>query len=83
VEDTEVGVEVDQGVVTLTGTVASYAKKLAAKAAAHRVTGVLEVANDCNHRVRNGRVGDAPVSHPPALCLALRSTCPGATRCLR
>ena len=37
VDETEVGVEVDQGVVTLTGTVASYPKKLAAQAAAHRV----------------------------------------------
>jgi osmotically-inducible protein OsmY len=46
VDETEVGVEVDQGVVTLTGTVASYAKKLAAQDAAHRVTGVLDVAND-------------------------------------
>jgi hypothetical protein len=46
VEETEVGVEVDQGVVTLTGTVRSYAKKMAAQEAAHRVTGVLDVAND-------------------------------------
>ncbi len=51
VDDTEVGVEVDQGVVTLTGTVASYAKKLAAQAAAHRVTGVLDVANDIRVKV--------------------------------
>ena len=51
VEETEVGVEVDQGVVTLTGTVASYAKKLAAKEAAHRVMGVLDVANDIQVKV--------------------------------
>ena len=51
VEETEVGVEVDQGVVTLTGTVASYAKKLAAQEAAHRVTGVLDVANDIQVRM--------------------------------
>src|SRR5574341_1533778 len=43
---TEISVAVDQGVVTLTGTVASYAKKVAAKEAAHRVAGVLDVAND-------------------------------------
>jgi osmotically-inducible protein OsmY len=42
----EVGVEVDEGVVTLTGTVDSWAKKLAAKEAAHRVTGVRDVADD-------------------------------------
>jgi osmotically-inducible protein OsmY len=46
VEETEVGVEVAQGVVTLTGTVSSWAKKMAAQEAAHRVAGVLDVAND-------------------------------------
>ena len=45
VEQTEVGVEVDEGVVTLTGTVASWAKRLAAQQAAHRAAGVLDVAN--------------------------------------
>ncbi|MEX0880382.1 MAG: BON domain-containing protein [Thermoanaerobaculia bacterium] len=42
----EVGVEVDDGVVTLTGTVDSWAKKLASKEAAHRVVGVRDVADD-------------------------------------
>jgi osmotically-inducible protein OsmY len=46
VDETEVGVEVDEGIVTLTGTVDSYAKKLAAREAAHRVVGVLDVADD-------------------------------------
>jgi osmotically-inducible protein OsmY len=46
VDQTEIGVEVDKGVVTLTGTVNSYAKKVAAKEAAHRVLGVLDVADD-------------------------------------
>ena len=46
VDQTEIGVEVDNGIVTLTGTVDSYAKKLAAKEAAHRVVGVLDVADD-------------------------------------
>lgn len=46
VDATEVGVEVDKGVVTLTGTVGNYAKKWAAQDAAHHVTGVLDVAND-------------------------------------
>ena len=55
VGETEVGVEVDQGVVTLTGTVASYATKLAAQAAAHRVTGVLDVANDIRVRIPGSR----------------------------
>ncbi len=46
VEETEVGVEVDNGIVTLTGTVSSWAKRIAAQEAAHRVFGVLDVAND-------------------------------------
>ena len=46
VEETEVGVEVEGGVVTLTGTVSSWAKRMAAQDAAHRVAGVLDVAND-------------------------------------
>ncbi|MFN8555903.1 MAG: BON domain-containing protein [Dehalococcoidia bacterium] len=51
VSATDVGVEVDQGVVTLTGTVDSFAKKMAAQEAAHRVVGVLDVANDIQVRV--------------------------------
>lgn len=43
---TEVGVEVDKGIVSLTGTVENFAKKHAATEAAHRVAGVLDVAND-------------------------------------
>jgi osmotically-inducible protein OsmY len=48
----DVGVEVDEGVVTLTGTVDSWAKKLAAQEAAHRVIGVLDVANDMQVKAR-------------------------------
>lgn len=51
VKETEVGVEVDHGVVTLTGGVDSYAKKLAAREAAHRVAGVLDVADDIQVRI--------------------------------
>ena len=46
VEETDVGVEVDDGVVTLSGTVSSWGKRHAAAEAAHRVRGVLDVAND-------------------------------------
>jgi len=46
VDQTEIGVEVDKGIVTLTGTVNSFAKKVAAKEAAHRVAGVLDVADN-------------------------------------
>lgn len=51
VEETDVGVEVDAGVVTLTGTVSSWAKRMAAQEAAHRVAGVLDVANDVQVKV--------------------------------
>jgi len=46
VAPTEVGVAVENRVVTLSGTISSWAKKLAAEEAAHRVAGVLDVAND-------------------------------------
>jgi len=46
VEETDVGVQVDEGVVTLSGTVTSWGKRFAAEEAAHRVRGVLDVAND-------------------------------------
>jgi osmotically-inducible protein OsmY len=42
----KVGVEVDCGIVTLTGTLDNFAKKHAATEAAYRVAGVLDVAND-------------------------------------
>jgi len=41
-----INVEVDDAVVTLTGSVPIYAQKEAAQEAAHRVVGVLDVAND-------------------------------------
>jgi osmotically-inducible protein OsmY len=46
----QIGVEVMEGVVTLTGVVSSYAQKLAAQEAAHRISGVLDVANDVEVR---------------------------------
>jgi osmotically-inducible protein OsmY len=51
VEETEVGVTVEQGIVTLTRILPNCAKKLAAQEAAHRVFGVLDVANDIQVRV--------------------------------
>jgi osmotically-inducible protein OsmY len=58
--DTEVNVEANGGIVTLSGTVDSYAKKLAAQEAAHRVKGVVDVVNDIHilmpgHRERSDR----------------------------
>jgi osmotically-inducible protein OsmY len=47
----EVGVTVKDGVVTLTGSVDSYAKKWAAERTAHRLRGVRAVANDIEVRL--------------------------------
>jgi osmotically-inducible protein OsmY len=47
----EIGVMVDDGVVTLTGWVDSFGKKWAAERAAHRVRGVVAVANDIEVRL--------------------------------
>jgi osmotically-inducible protein OsmY len=51
VKETDVGVEVEAGIVTLTGTVFSWAERVAAQQAAHRVAGVLDVANDIQVRL--------------------------------
>src|SRR5579884_3642485 len=55
VEETDIGVEVENGVVRLTGTVNSYAEKLAAQESAHRVVGVLDVANDIEVKIPGSR----------------------------
>lgn len=46
VAPTEVGIQVMHGLVTLTGTVDSWVKVKASQDAAHRVIGVLDVANE-------------------------------------
>ncbi|MFG2059209.1 BON domain-containing protein [Micromonospora sp. NPDC048930] len=51
VRPNEIGVTVTEGVVTLTGSVDSYAKKWAAERAAHRVARVRAVANDLAVRI--------------------------------
>ena len=51
VQPNEIGVMVKDGVVTLTGWVDSYMKKMAAEEAAHRVRGVKAVANDIEVRL--------------------------------
>src|ERR1700731_4900961 len=47
----EIGVAVQDGVVTLTGWVDSYSKRWAAEDAAHRVRGLKAVANDIEVRL--------------------------------
>jgi osmotically-inducible protein OsmY len=62
VTETEVGVEVDDGIVTLTGNVPTYAKKIAAEEAAHRVFGVLDVANDVQVVFPGQKVTDTEIA---------------------
>lgn len=47
----DIGVAVSMGIVTLTGLVSSWGKKVAAQQAAHRVSGVLDVANDITVKI--------------------------------
>ncbi len=51
IDETDVGVEVQDGIVTLSGTVPSYAARMAAQDAAHRVWGVLDVVNHIDVRL--------------------------------
>jgi osmotically-inducible protein OsmY len=46
VSENDIGIQVRQGIVTLVGTVEVYAKKIAAREAAHRVHGVLDVVDE-------------------------------------
>jgi len=46
ISSTGIGIQVRNGIVTLSGTVDSWARLRAAQEAAHRVAGVLDVAND-------------------------------------
>ena len=58
VDETEIGVAVVNGVVTLTGTVSSFGKKLAAQEAVHRVGGVMDVANDIKVKTHGATLRD-------------------------
>jgi osmotically-inducible protein OsmY len=58
VRETDVGVEVRAGTVTLTGTVDSWTARLAAQEAAHRVFGILDVVNDVHVRLPGSRERD-------------------------
>ena len=51
VQPNEIGVAVEDGIVTLTGRVDSYVQKMAAWDAAHRVSGVKAVANEIEVRL--------------------------------
>ena len=54
IDTTEIGVTVDNGIVTLRGDIKSYAEKAAAERVALGVYGVKAVANDINVRILKG-----------------------------
>ncbi|HWV93353.1 MAG TPA: BON domain-containing protein, partial [Vicinamibacterales bacterium] len=71
VDASAIGVSADEGVVTLTGFVDSYADKLAAERVAKRVRGVRAVANDITVRLMVDRT-DSDIAHDAAQALKLR-----------
>lgn len=58
----DIEVDVLNGLVTLTGVIPSYAQQVAAQDAAHRVQGVLDVANDTIVKIPNER-SDEEIAH--------------------
>jgi osmotically-inducible protein OsmY len=75
VSATEIGVTVKDGVVTLTGTVDTYLKKWRAEEAAHRVAGVVAVANDITVRTIGERT-DADIAAAAANALKWNASIP-------
>jgi len=75
VKRTDVGVEVDRGVVTLTGWVDSYNKKMIAELAAQRVKGVRAVANDISVKKHTTRT-DTDIARAVAEAIESNSAVP-------
>ena len=74
-ESSGVGVTVEDGVATLTGTVASYADKLAIERAVKRVYGVRGVANDIQVKLSDERT-DSVIAHDCVAALRNRVSVP-------
>jgi osmotically-inducible protein OsmY len=72
---TEIGVVVKDGVVTLTGTVDTYMKKWRAEEVAHRVNGVIAVANEIQVRSIGERT-DSDIAAAAVHALTWNSTIP-------
>lgn len=63
IDATDIGVTVDNGIVTLRGDVKTYAEKAAAERVALRVYGVKAVANDVNvHVINDGQRTDTDIA---------------------
>jgi osmotically-inducible protein OsmY len=71
----EIGVVVKDGVVTLTGTVDTYMKKWRAEEVAHRVNGVIAVANEIQVRSIGERT-DSDIAAAAVHALTWNSTIP-------
>ncbi len=77
IEPTEVGVRVQDGVVTLLGTVSTYMKRLAAQECAHRVRGVKAVANELEIKLaKDGERTDEDIARTAAQALAWHTSVP-------
>ncbi len=73
----DVGVSVEEGVITLRGTVGSYAEKLSAERVAERVFGVKAVANDLAVRLISGyERTDTEIAQAAAAALAWNTIVP-------
>jgi osmotically-inducible protein OsmY len=70
-----IGVTIEDGVVTLTGTANSYAAKLAAERAVKRVYGVRGVANDVDVKLRDER-NDTDIAQDCVVALRARVSVP-------
>ena len=78
IDANSIGVEVsEEGVVTLTGHVKSYAEKLNAEKAAKKVRGVVAVANDIGVRLLGDR-DDTVLAEEAARALSLNVSVPDA-----
>jgi osmotically-inducible protein OsmY len=77
IDDRDIGVSVDQGVVTLRGSVGSYTEKLNAERVAARVYGVRAVANDLSVRLTSSRERtDTDIAQAAAAALAWNTVVP-------
>jgi osmotically-inducible protein OsmY len=82
VQETAIGVSVVDGVVTLSGSVSSWAERLAAQQAAYRVRGVLDVANDVEVHLQDGALrSDADIAKATRAALKWNALVPD--QCLR
>ena len=82
VNEAEIGVAVEHGVVTLSGRVDTEAEKLAAQEAAHRAPGVLDIANDI-HVKAPFRLGFSDTDLAEAVRRALQRALPASAGRIR